>query len=212
MRKPIVVIGAGGFGREVAWLIADLNKRTPLWDFLGFLDDKSVGNTVEGYPIIGNINSLYKMNPQPSAVIAIADAKIRLKLSSDLRREGVNLATLIHPSVVMSDYVTIGSGSVICAGTIMTTNIHLGISCIVNLGCFMGHDTVLGDCVSMMPATNLAGEVNVGTGSYFGLNACVTNRTSVGEWCIIGAGAAVVDDIPPYSLAVGVPAKVIKTT
>jgi sugar O-acyltransferase (sialic acid O-acetyltransferase NeuD family) len=208
--KPLVIIGAGGLGREVAWLVADINKLNPEWNFLGFVDDGLKDLTVEGYPILGEISHLYKIRPRPWVIIAIADFHVRLRLFKELEKEGMPVATLIHPSVLMSDYVSIGPGGIICAGTIITTNVSLGKACIVNLGCFIGHDTVLNDHVSMMPATNLAGEVTVGTGCYFGLNSCVINQIEVGEYSIIGAGATVVNDIPPRSLAVGVPARVIR--
>lgn len=121
------------------------------------------------------------------------------------------MATLIHPSVQISRFVKIKQGSVICAGSVLTTNITLGLASIVNPNCFIGHDTVLNNFVSLMPGVNVAGEVTLGEGVYMGLNACVINRTVVGEWSIIGAGATAVSDIPAYSLAVGVPARVVKS-
>lgn len=209
--KPLIIIGAGGFGREVAWLVQDINRRRPEWNLLGFVDDKGPGRTVEGIPILGAIDRLFAMEPVPWVALAIADATTRHRLMCGLEEKGIRLATLIHPSVQMSDFNLFGSGSIICAGSVVTTNVRMGKACIVNPGCFIGHDTVLGDCVSMMPATNLAGEVVVGPGCYFGLNACVINRRCIGEWSVIGAGAVVVRDIPPRSLATGVPARVRKT-
>ena len=208
--KPLVIIGAGGMGREVAWLVDDINKLNSEWDFLGFIDDGKKGLTVEGYPILGQINYLYKIRPRPWVTIAIADSHVRQRLLKELERDGMQLATLIHPSVLMSDYVSIKPGSIICAGTIITTNVSIGKACIVNPGGFIGHDTVIGDCVSMMPAANLAGEITVGMGCYFGMNSCVINQTEIGEWSVIGAGATVIKKIPPRSLAVGVPAQVIR--
>lgn len=208
--KPLVIIGAGGLGREVAWLVADVNRTNPEWKFLGFVDDGVHGFTSEGYRVLGPIRHVLEINPRPWVVIAIADCRVRLRILEEMETEGVPIATLIHPSVCMSDHVSVGYGSIICAGTIITTNISLGKACIVNLGGFIGHDTVVGDCVSMMPAANLAGEVTVGAGCCFGMNSCVINRTAVGEWSVIGAGATVTKDIPPHSLAVGVPARVIR--
>lgn len=210
--KPLVIMGAGGLGREVAWLVNDINKEKPKWDLIGFLDDYKTGKTVEGYPILGKIEDISNINPTPWCVIAIADSKARRALDNMVLIRGINLATLIHPSVNMSEHVLIGEGSIICAGSIITTNIKLGRCCIVNPGGFIGHDTVLNDYVSMMPGTNLAGEVIVGEGCYFGLNSCVINRTAIGDWSVIGAGATVIDDIPACSVAVGVPARVIKKT
>ena len=208
--KPLVIVGAGGLGREVAWLVADINRQKSEWDFKGFVDDGVQGNTVEGYPVLGPVEHLYDMSLDIWTVVAIADSRVRMKFVQQIISQGRKLATLVHPSVSMSDYVEIGAGSIICSGTVITTNVTLGQAAIINPGCFIGHDTELQNYVSLMPAANLAGEVRVGEGCYFGLNSCVINRTTIGEWSIIGAGAAVVDNIPAYSLAVGVPARVIK--
>ena len=208
--KPLIIVGAGGLGREVAWLVTDINRQKPEWDLIGFVDDGVQGNTVEGYQVLGPVKHLFEMSPDIWVVVAIADSKTRMKFIQQIQDQGRKLATLVHPSVSMSDYVKIGDGSIICSGAIITTNVSLGISNIINPGCFIGHDTKLQDFVSLMPASNLAGEVRVGEGCYFGLNSCVINRTSIGEWSVIGAGATVVNDIPAYSLAVGVPARVVK--
>lgn len=208
--KRLVIVGAGGLGREVAWLVNDINKENLTWDLVGFIDDGKTGHTVEGYPIIGKLDDIFKLDPLPAVVIAIADAKIRAKIYGVLSQKGIEFATLIHPSVVMSEYVSIGKGSVICAGTIITTNVKLGNACILNLGCFIGHDTVLDDFVSLMPGANIAGEVTVGKGTYFGLNSAVINRIKIGSWSTIGAGATVITNIPDKVTAVGVPARVIK--
>lgn len=210
MLKPLAVIGAGGFGREVAWLIKDINQKEPTWDFVGFIDDRLSGTTVEGYPIIGSFEVLEKMDPLPYVVCAIGDPVVRKPVVNRCLEAGLEFATLVHPSVLFSDFVEIGTGSVICAGTILTTNIKVGAYSILNLNCKVGHDSVLGDFSSLMPATNIAGEVTVEEGCYFGINSGVINQVSIGEWTIIGAGAMVVNDIPPRVVAVGVPAKPIK--
>lgn len=208
--KPLVIVGAGGLGREVAWLVADINRQRPEWDFIGFVDDGVQGDTLEGYPVLGPVEHLYDMPADIWTVVAIADSRVRMKFIQQIQGQGRKLATLAHPSVCMSAYVKTGDGSIICAGSVITTNVSLGVAAIINLGCFIGHDTELQDYVSLMPGSNLAGEVRVGEGCYFGLNSCVINRTTVGKWSVIGAGATVIDDIPAYSLAVGVPARVIK--
>ncbi|NLV21872.1 MAG: acetyltransferase [Syntrophomonadaceae bacterium] len=210
--KPLVIVGAGGLGREVAWLVTDINRQKPEWDFLGFVDDGVQGNTIEGYPVLGPVEHLFNMmSADIWTVVAIANSRVRMNFVRQIQGQGRKLATLVHPSVSMSDYVKIGAGSIICSGTVVTTNVSFGQAAIINPGCFIGHDSELQDFVSMMPKANLAGEVTVGEGCYFGLNSCVINRTTIGEWCVIGAGATVIDDIPAYSLAVGVPARVVKT-
>jgi len=208
--KPLIIAGAGGLGREVAWLVEDINRVHPKWNFHGFVDDKLKDATVEGYPVLGPIASVFEMSPRPQVAIAISNSRDRARIAEDLRKAGIQLATLIHPSAKLSQYVAIGKGSIICADAVLTTNIELGLSCIINPCCFIGHDTNLKDFVSLMPGVRVAGEVTVETGSFLGIGSTVINRTSIGEWSYIGAGATVVTSIAPYSLAVGVPARVLK--
>ena len=207
--KPIIIIGAGGLGREVKCLIDDINNIKPQWEFIGFVDDNNkLNNTIEGFEIIGTRKKIVDLDLKPYLVCAIGDPRTRKKIISELY--DYNFATLIHPSVIKSEYVSIGEGSIICAGTILTTNIEIGKHSILNLGCRIGHDSKLGDYSSLMFGVNIAGEVEIGEGCYFGLNASVINRTNVGAWSIIGAGASVIRDIPSRVVAVGVPAVPIK--
>lgn len=209
-KKPLIIVGAGGLGREVAWLVEDINKLNPTWELRGFVDDEKTGLTVEGYQILGNVDILFNMDYAPWAIVAIADPHSRKRIVITLQENKIPIATLIHPSVQLSRFVSMDEGSIVCAGAVLTTNIKLGISSIVNPNCFIGHDTVLNDFISIMPGAKIAGEVTLGEGVYVGLNACVINRTSIGKWSVIGAGATVVDDIPDCCLAVGVPARVIR--
>lgn len=209
--KPLVIIGAGGLGREIAWLVEDVNKDALQWDLLGFVDDGVNVSTVEGYPVLGNVDSLFHMELLPWVIVAIANAEFRKKIVTRIQQQSVPLATLIHPSVQISRFVNIGEGSIICAQAVLTTNIILGLASIINPNCFIGHDTVLNDFVSLMPGVNVAGEVTLGEGVFMGLGSSIINRKKIGEWSVIGAGATVVSDIPAHSLAVGVPARVIKS-
>jgi len=208
--KGIAIVGAGGFGREVAWLIEEINAVSPEWSLIGFLDDSATGSTIEGYPILGPIDDIAGLDQDVYLTCAIGDSRLRKRLVARLENTGHRFATLVHPSVQKSRYVVIGEGSTICAGTILTTNISIGKHCLLNLDCKVGHDSTLGDFTSCMPAVNIAGDVIIEEGCYFGLNACVINQKRVGEWSVIGAGAVVVKDIPAKSLAVGVPATPIK--
>lgn len=210
--EPLVIIGAGGFGREVAWLVHEVNAALPqpTWNLLGFVDD-SATETPEGYPVLGRSEWLQENAKGLYVVCAIGDPKARRAVLGAIRNPSLQFATLVHPSVQKSQYVAIGEGSIICSGSILTTNVKIGRHCLLNLGTRVGHDSVLHDYGSLMPGVNIAGEVEIGEGCYFGLNACVINRTRVGQWTVVGAGATVVSDLPERCVAVGVPAKPIKT-
>ncbi|MEN6348215.1 MAG: acetyltransferase [Syntrophomonas sp.] len=208
--RPLVIAGAGGLGREVACFMTDPICSQLNWNLLGFADDNKQGATIEGLPILGPIRCLFDLPSLPWVLVAIAHAHTRRRIFKELKEGNIPIATFVHPNSTISSCVHIGEGSIVCSGSILTTNVTLGNGCIINPGCFVGHDTVLGDWTSLMPHAKIAGEVTVGEGSYFGINSTVINRTSIGEWSVIGAGAAVTGDIPSFSLAVGVPARVVK--
>jgi sugar O-acyltransferase (sialic acid O-acetyltransferase NeuD family) len=211
-RSRLAIIGAGGFGRQLAAVVADVNTCTSRWNFIGFVDDEANATTVEGYPIVGSIEWLCQQIEKPYVVCAIGDPRVRKKIVAECGEHGVPFATIIHPSVVMSEYVCVGEGTMIMPGTVITTNVRIGEHCLVNSGCRIGHDTTIGDYCSCMPATAIAGDVVLSEGCYLGIGSCVINKVSVGAWSVVGAGAAVVEDIPPGVVAVGVPAKPIKST
>lgn len=211
MLKNLIIVGASNFGREVEDLVNRINQNNNEWNFLGFVDDVLSGQTKEGTTILGPIDYLFDLQEKPHIVIAIADTLGRKKIVNELEKYGYEFAALIDPSVIMSSNFEVGQGCIICAGTIFAINTKIGNHCIINLGCRIGHDTIINDYASLMPGTNLAGNVIVGQGCYFGLNAAVIDKVNIGEWTTVGAGAAVINDIPSRVVAVGVPAKVVKT-
>ena len=208
--RPLIIVGASGFGREVACLVKDINKIKPTWSLLGLVDDNLQGKTVEGFPILGPVASLSELYPKPLVAIAIADPSTRKRLVETITGYGLQFATLIHPSVSMSDYVRIGEGCIICRNTLFTTNIEIGNHCIINVNCSFGHDTVVNEFASIMSHTAVAGDVTIGSGCYFGLHCTVINKVKIGSWSTFGAGTVIVKDMPDYVTAVGVPARIIK--
>lgn len=208
--KKIVIIGVGGFGREVAWLIERINKVEPTWDLIGFIDDNDElkGEIIYSYPVLGNSNWLIDNKNDLYAVCAIGSAKVRRKVIDKL--QGIKFATIVDPSVIMSDNIDFGEGCIICAGTILTVDISLGNHVIINLDCTIGHDTVIKDFVTLYPSVNVSGNsylddcVEMGTGSQ------IIQGIKIGSSTIVGAGSVVVKELPCDCTAVGVPAKVIK--
>lgn len=208
--KDLVIIGASGFGREVANVVDAINKQQPQWNLLGLIDDVLVGKTIEGFNILGSTKDLLKLSPKPHVVIAIADTRTRYSLAKNLKEAGYEFATIIDPTVRMGRKVNIGEGTIICANTLFTTNIEIGKHCILNVNCSFGHDTQVYDFVSIMSHTAIAGDVEIGEGCYFGLNCTCINMVKLGPWSKYGAGSVIVQDMPSNIVAVGVPAKVIK--
>ena len=211
--KKIAIYGAGGFGREVLTLINDINNVYTQYQVIGFFDDGMCnGADINGIPVLGGINELNSVPQSISVVLAIGNPVIKKKVLDGISNPVIDFPTLIHPSVMIGDKkrVSLGQGCIICAGTIITTNIEIGNFVILNLSCTVGHDTVIGDYTALMPSVNISGEVEVGESVYVGTGAKIINQLRIGERTIVGAGAVVAKSLPANCTVVGVPAKVIK--
>lgn len=208
--KDIVIIGAGGFGREVAWLIEEINKTTPEWNLLGFVDDneKIQGTTINGYKVVGTVEWL--KNQELHVVSAIGDPLVKKTVLDKINDSRNHYPVLIHPSVMYSDSVYFGEGTIICAGSILTVNIEIGKHVIVNLDCTVGHDAVIGDYSTVLPSVNISGFADIGERVSVGTGTAIIQGVSIGEKSVIGAGSVVVKNIPSNCTAVGAPAKPIK--
>jgi len=212
--KKLVVIGAGGFAREVAWLVEDINAVNNEWELLGFIDENAAnhGKVLNGFPVLGDFDAFYnKGSSEPIyAVCAVGNPRIKTSLVHKALEWGFKFTNLIHPTVLMSHFVKMGVGNIICAGNILTVNISLGSFIIINLNCTVGHDVVISDYSTLLPGVNVSGNTMLNTGCNIGTNVSIIQGISIGEWSTIGAGAVVVNNIPPCCTAVGVPAKPIK--
>lgn len=212
--KKLVIIGAGGFAREVAWLVEDINAVSEEWELLGFIDENVAnhGKVLNGLPVLGDFDYFYNrgLNESIYTVCAVGNPRIKMNLVKKAVEWGFKFVNLIHPSAMMSRHVAMGVGNIICAGNIITTNITLGNHVAINPGCGIGHDAVIKDFCTILWSVNISGNVCVGAGCQIGTKTVVIQGINIGEWSTIGAGAVVVRDIPPHCTAVGVPARPIK--
>ena len=212
MKRKLIILGASGFAHEVAWLVSDINKagQSVTWDIVGFVDrnPKWIGKNLNGIPIISLEQATYHL-PDIYAVAAIGGPLARERAVTEAEELGFKFATLIHPTVLMdSNTIEIDAGSMICAGNILTVNIRIGKHVLLNLDCTVGHDSVLEDYASVAPGCHLSGNTTLRRSSYLGTGVVMIEKTEVGAYSVIGAGAVVVRNIPSRVTAVGIPAKV----
>lgn len=207
--KKIYIVGAGGFAREVAWLIEDINEKNPIWEIMGFIDEneENIGKELNGYKVLGNLEYLNKQE-KAYVIIAIGTGEVRESISNKIEKH--EFPVLIHPSVIISKFVTIGEGTIICAGNIITTNIEIGNHVIINLDCTIGHDVILRNYTTILPSANVSGNVIIGEKTTIGTGSAIIQGISIGKQCMIGAGSVVNKVISDYVTAVGIPARVIK--
>lgn len=212
--KNLYIIGAGGFGREVVWLAERINEITPTWKIKGFVDDNPLlwNSVLDGYEVIGGCDYLIKTaaSEETYAVCAVGTAAARKMIIEKLKDSSVKYATLIDPSVLVSNRVKIEPGTIICAGTTLTVDIKIGHHVIVNLDCTLGHDTILHDFVTVYPNVSISGNVEVGMYSELGTGTQIIQGKKISAGTIIGAGAVVVKNIEEKGTYVGNPAKKMK--
>lgn len=209
--KNIVIVGAGGVGRETSLIIQQINELKSTWNLIGFIDDdvNSWGNVINGYPVIGGMDSLEKLSLDTYVVVAIANYEVKRKIVNRINNK-FKFATIIHPKVYIHDYINIGEGTLIYEGAILTTNIKVGNHVIISPKCGIGHDSIIKDYVSLLWNVNVSGNDIIEEGVMMGSASTVIQGKRIGKGSTVGAGAVVIDNIDSYSTVVGVPAKVIK--
>jgi sugar O-acyltransferase (sialic acid O-acetyltransferase NeuD family) len=212
MTKKIAIFGAGGFGREVAMLIEQINSSENTWEIIGFYDDGvQIATELYGYKVLGGIEELNKEDKELCVIFAIGDPKIKKKVINRIDNSKITFPVLIHPNALLgSKDVNFGEGCIVTAGNIITVNVNVGKHVILNLACTIGHDTIIGDYCSFMPAVNISGEVEIKEGVYVGTGAKIINQLEIGANTVVGAGAVVSKTLPANCTAVGIPAKPIK--
>ena len=212
-RPSLVIFGAGGLGREVLLLVQQLNEVQPSWQVRGFYDDHTPTTpTVAGLPYLGSSTDLNATTEPLAVAVAVGSPAGRAAVVARLTSAQLSFPSLVHPGVALRprQRVSLGEGCIIQQGCILTCDIVLGRFVLLNLGCTVGHDAGLADFCSLMPHANVSGAARLAAGVYLGTNATVIQGVQVGENTIVGAGAVAVRDLPANVTAVGVPAKELR--
>lgn len=201
--KRLVIVGASGHGK----VIADIAKKAG-YETLFFLDDDPEIKECGGNPVVGSSADAMRYE-DCDFIIGIGNAKIRQRVQESLENQKLHVVSLVHPTAVIAESVSIRPGVVVMAGSVINTETSIGKGCIINTCSSVDHDCIISDYVHVSVGAHVAGTVFVGVRTWVGAGAVVSNNVSICADCTIGAGAVVVADIAIPGTYVGIPARPI---
>ena len=205
--KKILIVGAGGFGREVQWLIERINQKALTWELVGYLDDGVEPQTmINGCRVLGGIDKLREYGSEISVAIAVGSARTREKIADRIKAIGnFQFPNLVDPDVQMSGFLQIGEGNIILENTIIQPFVEIGAGNLFWHNVKIAHDDKIGSFNTFAQNTSVAGVVNIGNNCFFGNSSIILNRKNIADYTLVGAGAICKADTNPYDVIV--PAK-----
>jgi sugar O-acyltransferase (sialic acid O-acetyltransferase NeuD family) len=208
MADDLVIVGAGGHGRETLDIVEAMNDAgTGQWNFLGFVDDGEVRQDRLARRE-AEVLEVSELDPEDVRyVIGIGDPKTREAVAERMTLAAFVPAMLVHPAASVGSDVRMAEGVVLAAGARATTNVSLERHSQLNVGAVVSHDCEVGAFVTFSPGTLVNGECRIGDRAFFGTGAIVTPGLTVGADAKVGAGAVVLEDVPEGATVVGVPAR-----
>ena len=203
MHRKVIIIGAGGHGKVIADIVVRAGD-----DLLGFLDDDQTKDSLAGFPVLGTVAEASRWQ-DAFFVVAIGEPDIRERIVESM--PWARWYTAIHSTAIVSQLeTTIGEGSMIMAGAIISPGVTVGRHCILNTGSIVEHNTVLEDYVRVSVAAKTGGDVFIGKSTWVGIGASVNNCISICPGCMLGAGAVVVKNVTEPGVYCGIPARKMK--
>lgn len=210
-RMNLLIYCPGSFGTEVMDLARRLNRTHARWEQIAYLDDMGEKTSFYGADVFSFEAACGRFGAdQIEAVIAIGEPTVRIELLEKLDLSGIQLATLIDDSAVISETASIGAGAIIYPGCFVSSRATIGRNVAIIAGSTIGHDTVFGDNCVISGQVNVGGGCTIGGESYIGMGSQIKERTQVGKSVIVGMGSVVFSDIPDGMIALGNPCRPIR--
>jgi sugar O-acyltransferase (sialic acid O-acetyltransferase NeuD family) len=206
--SSVVIVGAGGFGREVLGYVLDAYGADPTYTVAGFLDDDppDLGGLGLAYPVLDGI-AAYQPRPADRFVIAVGEPKLRARLAESLASRGAAFLTVIHPNSYVSTTATVGEGCIIAPFATIGAHASLGDHSVLTFCASIGHDATVGRWCALSPHSVTNGGSRVGDRVFLGAHAVINPLQSVGDGAKVAAGAVVYRSVAPNMLAAGNPAR-----
>lgn len=207
--KQLIIVGAGGFGREALSLAKRINSISRKWEILGFLNDfpDALDNVKCSHKIIGSIKD-WVANENQEFVLAISNPQAKEKLAAELQAKGFRFINLISPTAIIADYVTFGEGCVVTGTSSVGDNVKIG-NFVHIAGSMIGQDSIIEDYSTTTGFVNIA-SAKIGKRVFIGSHSVILNNISVEDDAFICAGSIVIRKVKANTKVFGNPAKKIE--
>lgn len=205
--KDLIIVGAAGFGREIEQWVGDINKVSPTWNILGFIDDNihALDNVPSDYSVVGTIKDWIPKDNE-FFVLALAFPEVKKKVVALLKEKGAKFATIIHPTATISKFASIGEGVVITQRSGLNANAKVG-DYVTILESAVAHDAVVGSYSTLSGRVNVNGHVIVGESVYISCGVSIAPGKKIGNGAKIGIGSVVISNVKAGVTVFGNPAK-----
>lgn len=206
--NKLIILGAGGFGREVHSWLSDWCENNRAWSISGFIDDNPDAlNGFDGTPPILSKISSYKPEADEYIVCAIGNPQTKKSITQALLEKNAKFFTFQHPSAIIGKRVSIGTGTVICPNAVITTDVSIGEFVTINAASTVGHDASIGSYSTLSGHCDVTGGAQLGECVFMGSHATVLPKTRVESNACIGAGSVALRKVSAGTTVFGVPAK-----
>jgi sugar O-acyltransferase (sialic acid O-acetyltransferase NeuD family) len=206
MKKKLLIIGAGGLGREVfSYLHQHLAGDLTL---AGFLDDAL--DSLHGFDLpVGVLGRLDDYQPKPDEVLlpAIGNSSVKLAVCRSLTERGAKFVNFVHPTAIVGHATRLGTGIFVFPGAIVGPWATIGDFVSIGGNATVGHDAKIGAGCTLSGHTEINGGTQLGEAVFMGSHATVLPRVKIGDHCVLGAGSVTVSSVKPHTTMFGVPAK-----
>ncbi len=206
-RRPLLILGARSFAREVADLVSDI----PELELTGFVENTDRGlcaQPIDRLPVHW-VDDIAPLASTHWCVCAFGSNQ-RIAFIRQAEAMGFRFASVIHPTARVSRSSVVGDGGIVSPGVQIAGHTRIGKHALINRGALIGHDTVIGECITIGPGVSIGGACRIESGCHIGMGAIVMGRLSIGEGAVVAAGAVVHKDVATHVMVAGMPAVTVK--
>jgi sugar O-acyltransferase (sialic acid O-acetyltransferase NeuD family) len=210
--EKIIIYGAGGFGKDIHFMLDTINQLKPTYDIVGFIDDnESKGSIINDKPVLGGLSAIDSFKEKINIVFSMSNTVIVKKLYESIRNPNVKYPNIIHPSANVDEkYTKMGIGNVFNIGCVVSRNAEMGNFNSFNNGAAIGHDVSLGSFNHFGPNVQISGGVKIGDHNSWGLNSAIIQYKNVGSGNTIGAYSLLIKNLSDDNSVFGIPATISK--